>query len=533
MTEAKYTSFNPSTGTPVGDVPLSNEAEINAAIERANEAFLLWKSVSIRDRLKYLQKAQDWLLENFEEVAKTIATEQGKPFTEALGMELIPALDYMKFLRKNAKKILSEIKPEYHQPLFAHKKGRIIFEPIGTILSISPWNYPFVIPLIDIASTVICGNTIVLKPALQTIFTAFKLKEMFEYADFPEGVINILAVSDSNAPLMTQHKGIGKIIFTGSVETGKKIMASAAQNLTPVILELSGKDAAIVCNDANLDRTVKGIVWGAFCNAGQTCVGIERVYVQKEISEKFILSLIREVDTLKMGDPLDSDTDIGPMTQKEQIQIVSGHLEDAVAKGAKVVCGGGNSVGDGSDLYFPPTVLINVDHSMLVMNEETFGPLLPVMVVETVEEAIKLANDSIYGLAASGWTQSRKTAKKIQDGITAGQVTINDSVYGFGEPGAPWGGVKQSGFGKIHSRFGLTELVNMKFADFDPLKNPAQLWWYPYNKELKDFYRKVTLALYSYNLGTKLRSILSLMMFRRFWERISLASLLLRIKKLF
>ena len=197
--------------------------------------------------------------------------------------------------------------------------------------------------------------------------------------------------------------------------------------------------------------------------------------------------MIREVELLTVGDPFDDETDIGPMTQREQIQIVSKHLDDAIAKGATVVCGGSNSMSDDTGLYFPPTVLTNVDHSMLVMKEETFGPLLPVMIVETVEEAIKLANDSIYGLAASGWTRSRKTAKKIQDGITAGQVTINDSVYGFGEPGAPWGGVKQSGFGKIHSRFGLTELVNMKFADFDSLENPAQLWWYPYNKELITF----------------------------------------------
>jgi len=533
LAETKYISINPSTGKPIGDVQLAGETEINETIERANEAFLLWKSVSIHERLNYLQKTQDWLLENFEEVAKTVTTEQGKPYAEALGVEIIPALDYLKFLRKNAENILSEIKPEYHQPLFAHKKGRIIFEPIGTILSISPWNYPFLIPLIDLVSSVICGNAIVLKPALQTIFTAMKLKEMFESANFPEGVVNILAVSDDNAPLLTEHNGINKIIFTGSLETGKKVMASASQNLTPVILELSGKDAAIVCNDANLDRSVKGIVWGAFCNAGQTCVGIERVYVQKEISEKFIRALVSEVESLTIGDPFDDDTDIGPMTRKEQVQIVSEHLEDAVAKGANVLCGGDKSVSDDNSLFFPPTVLTNVNHSMLVMSEETFGPILPVMIVDSVEEAIKLANDSIYGLAASGWTRSRKTAKIIQDGITAGQVTINDSVYGYGEPGAPWGGVKKSGFGRIHSRFGLTELVNIKFADFDPLNNQAQLWWYPYNEELKTFYKRVYPALYSSSLIVKLRNFLSLMMLRRFWERISLTSLLLRLKKLF
>ena len=529
-----YRSINPANGDTIGEVQLSGRSEINLVIENSNRAFHSWKNVPAVKRVKRLRKAMDWLIANSESVAKLVTMEQGKPYTESLGIELIPSLDYLKYLTKNVEKLLSELKPEYHQPLFAHKKGRIIFEPIGTILSISPWNYPFLIPLIDLASSISCGNTIILKPSLETIFTAKKLEEMCTAAGIPDGVVTVLAVSDENAPLLTSHRGIDKIIFTGSVETGKKVMVSAAENLTPVILELSGKDAAIVCEDADIERSAKGIVWGAFCNAGQTCVGIERVYVEKSIVSIFTEAVVNEVKKLKIGDPLMTDTDIGPLTVESQVDVVIRHYEDALSKGATLKYGGIKKQDDElGKLYLRPTVLTNVDHTMDVMNEETFGPILPIMTVVSVEEAISLANDSRYGLAASGWTRNRKTAKKIQDGIRSGQVTINDSVYGFGEPGAPWGGVKNSGFGRVHSRFGLMELLNVKFADFDPSKKSAHLWWYPYTDELANFYKSAYLALYSKNLIKKLKNIILLLSFKRFWQRASIISILLRIRKLF
>lgn len=529
-----YKSTNPANGDTIGEIQLIGSSEIDLAIEKANRAFQLWKDVPVTKRVKHLRKALDWLIENSDSVAKLVTMEQGKPYTESLGMELIPSLDYLKYLTKNVEKFLLELKAEYHQPLFAHKKGRIKFEPIGTLLSISPWNYPFVIPLIDIASSISCGNTIILKPSLETIFTARKLEEMCAAADLPDGVVTVLAVSDENAPLLTSHQGIDKIIFTGSAAKGKKVMVSASENLTPVILELSGKDAAIVCEDADIERSAKGIVWGAFCNAGQTCVGIERVYVEKSVASIFTEAVVSEVKKLRVGDPLLSDTDIGPMTVESQVKIVSRHYEDALSKGAILEYGGiTEQIDELGKLYLRPTVLTNVDHTMDVMSEETFGPILPIMAVDSVEEAIELANDSQYGLAASGWTKNRKTAKKIQDGIQSGQVTINDSVYGFGEPGAPWGGVKNSGFGRVHSNFGLMELLNIKFVDFDPSKKNAHLWWYPYTDELAKFYKSAFIALYSKKLTKKLKNIILLLTFKRFWQRASITSILLRIRKLF
>ena len=529
-----YRSINPTDGDLIGEIQLTGSSEIDMVIENSNRAFYSWKNVPVAIRVKHLRKALEWLIENSDSIAKLVTMEQGKPYIESLGMELIPSLDYLKYLTKNAERFLSELKPEYHQPLFAHKKGRIIFEPIGTLLSISPWNYPFLIPLIDLASSITCGNTIILKPALETIFTTKKLEEMCAAAEFPDGVVTVLAVLDENAPLLTAHPGIDKIIFTGSVETGKKVMISASKNLTPVILELGGKDAAIVCEDADIERSAKGIVWGAFCNAGQTCVGIERVYVEKSIASIFTEAVVNEVKKLKIGDPLMTDTDIGPMTVESQMKTVSRHYEDALSKGATLEYGGIKNPDDElGKHYLRPTVLTNVDHTMDVMSEETFGPILPIMTVDSVDEAIKLANDSKYGLAASGWTRSRKTAKKIQEGIHSGQVTINDSVYGFGEPGAPWGGVKNSGFGRVHSRFGLMELLNIKFADFDPSRKKAHLWWYPYTDELANFYKIAYTALYSTEMAKKLKSIILLLTFKRFWQRVSITSILLRIRKLF
>ncbi len=303
-------------------------------------------------------------------------------------------------------------------------------------------------------------------------------------------------------------------------------MTAAARNLTPVLLELGGKDPAVVCRDADLDRAARGVVWGAFVNAGQTCASVERVYVEAEVAEAFIAKVVEETARLRVGG---ADGDVGPMTLERQRRIVEDHVADAVARGATVRAGGVTPKGPG--WFYPPTVLTGVDHTMRVMREETFGPVLPIMAVGSLEEAIRLANDSEYGLTASGWTRDPEVARRLAERLSAGVVTINDCVYSYGEPTAPWGGVRHSGIGRTHGALGLREMVAAKYVAAEFRSGP-NLWWYPYGSE---FHRLMSVANGSQHARgavRRLRDLVALMGFRRFWQRVRIGGILKNIDKL-
>jgi succinate-semialdehyde dehydrogenase/glutarate-semialdehyde dehydrogenase len=321
---------------------------------------------------------------------------------------------------------------------------------------------------------------------------------------------------------------VGKIVFTGSVATGRKVMIGAARNLTPVVLELGGKDAAVVCRDADLDRASRGIVWGAFVNAGQTCASVERVYVERPVAEEFLRRVVEQTRGLRQGDPAQGEVDVGPMTMERQRRIVEDHVADAVQRGARVLTGGQTPAGPG--WFYPPTVLTGVDHTMRIMREETFGPVLPVMVVDSVDEAIRLANDSDYGLTASGWTRDTDTARRLQQELVAGAVTINDCVYSFGEPSAPWGGFKHSGIGRTHGVAGLKEMVQVKYVSRDTVKSPA-LWWYPYDRDMGVVASASAQAMHAPSFWTRMRNQLRLFATRRFRQRAHLPGIAANIDK--
>jgi acyl-CoA reductase-like NAD-dependent aldehyde dehydrogenase len=323
---------------------------------------------------------------------------------------------------------------------------------------------------------------------------------------------------------------VAKIVFTGSVSTGKKVMAAAARNLTPVVLELGGKDAAVVCRDADLDRAAKGIVWGAFVNAGQTCASVERVYVEQPVADAFTARVVEHTRALRVGDPATADVDVGPMTLERQRRIVLEHVDDAVSRGARVLVGGKTAEGPG--WFYPPTVLAGVDHSMRIMREETFGPVLPIMAVPNLEEAIRLANDSHYGLTASAWTQDPETALRLERELQAGVVTVNDCVFSYGEPTAPWGGVKQSGIGRTHGLPGLREMVQVKYVARE-FGGGADIWWYPYGAEFHRFMSTANRALHARSLWARLAAQSRLLGFRRFWRRARLGGILRHLDKLF
>jgi succinate-semialdehyde dehydrogenase/glutarate-semialdehyde dehydrogenase len=340
-------------------------------------------------------------------------------------------------------------------------------------------------------------------------------------------VLSVLAVDDAVAANLTEDPRVAKIVFTGSTATGRRIMTAAAKNLTPVLLELGGKDPAIVCRDADLDRAARGIVWGAFVNAGQTCASVERVYVEAAVAEDFTARVVAEVSRLRLGG---AGADVGPMTMEKQRRTVEDHVADAVLHGATVRAGGVTPPGPG--WFYPPTVLTGVDHGMRVMREETFGPVLPIMAVPSVDEAVRLANDSEFGLTASVWTRDPEAARALARRLAVGVVTVNDCVSSYGEPAAPWGGVRQSGMGRTHGRAGLREMVSTKYVAAEFRSGPS-LWWYPYGDQFHALMSAANGSLHGRSLWRRMAGLGAVMRFGRFWRRVRIPGLLRHLDKMF
>jgi len=521
---------SPSDGRAFAQTSLLDAGQAGDAVAAALRAHPAWSRSGVRDRSRALQRLREALVAEADEIARLVEREQGKPFAEVHAAEILPSLEALKHLAGHAEDLLREDPVEGQLLLLAHKEARLVYEPYGVVLAITPWNYPFGIPLPIVAAALVAGNTVVLKPAPSTTLVALRIGELARRAGLPEGVVNVIAVDDALAPALVEDPRVGKIVFTGSVATGKKVMAAAAKNLTPVLLELGGKDPAIVCRDADLERTARGIVWGAFMNAGQTCASVERVYVEREVAEPFLARVVEETRRLRLRGAGGAPGDVGPLSLERQRKVVEEHVADARRKGARVLTGGEAAPGPG--FFYPPTVLTDVDHTMAVMRDETFGPLLPIMTVDSLDEAIRFANDSDYGLTASGWTRSRETARRLQRELRAGVVTINDGLSSFGEPAAPWGGVKQSGIGRTHGRIGLREMVQPKYVSLDRSRGP-ELWWYPYDEGYEQLLSEANPALHARSPWRRLLNLIRLATHRRLWRRLGPRRLLMNIDKLF
>jgi len=521
---------HPGSGETFAQASLLSAEQASSAVAAAERAFPAWNALGFRERGRFLLRMAHAIVEEADEIAALIAREQGKPASEAHMVEIFPTLETLKHLALHAEEILREDPVESQVLLFAHKEARLLYVPYGVVLSITPWNYPFSISLTGLAAALAAGNTVVLKPAPATTLVGLKIGELARKAGLPSGVVNVVAVDDSVAAALVEDPRVRKILFTGSVATGRKVMATAAKNLTPVVLELGGKDPAIVCRDADLARAAKGIVWGAFMNCGQTCASVERVYVEEPVAQAFIDLVVEETKRLKVGDPTKPGADVGPMAMERQRRIVEEHVKDALASGARALTGGELPPGPG--YFYPPTVLTGVDHSMRIMKEETFGPVLPIMNVPSLDEAIRLANDSEYGLTASGWTRSAETARKLQEGLDAGVVSINDCVSSYGEPTAPWGGVKDSGIGRTHGLAGLKEMVQVKYVTRDTSRRPL-LWWFPYGDELERLAPVANRALHAPSFWTRLKNQMKLMTFGRFRRRASIPTIVSNADRLF
>ncbi|MDZ7370943.1 MAG: aldehyde dehydrogenase family protein [candidate division KSB1 bacterium] len=474
-------SINPSTEEELGRIEAMSRDQVDEALQRSRAAAEKWRRVDISERCRLIRRLSDLILAEQQSIAELITLEQGKPLTEALYVEVLTTLSLLKDQYRYGGRLLQRRRIRLEQPLLAHKFARISYEPYGVVAVISPWNFPFSVPLPQITAALLAGNSVVFKPSPEVILIGRKIDELFRSAGFPENLVTTLFLLDKDAPYLTAHRHIDKIVFTGSTITGSSVMAAAAKEIKPVVLELGGKDAAIVAADADLVRAAKGIVWGAMFNAGQVCASVERVYVERPIAEKFLDLCLQEVKALKFGDPRDPETQVGPLTTLQQVQKVEEQVKDAVERGARVLFGGYRLKRAG--FFFSPTLMTDVDHSMKIMREETFGPVLPIMAVDSLQDAVTLANDSEYGLTAYVWTWSRKTAARLAADLQAGTVIVNDSAVTWGEPKAPWGGVKKSGIGRTRGRETVLEWVQPKFTAFDDGGKKTNLWWFPYSAE--------------------------------------------------
>jgi len=494
-------SYNPATGDEVGRVAVTSPDGVVGAVARAREAFQSWRKTTFNERKRLVMAAREVILADIDGIAKLISAESGKPFGEAISMEIAPVLDLMQYFARSAEKLLKPHKIGIGLYALLGRSSKIVYHPLGVVGIIPAWNYPFSIPLGEAAMALMAGNTVVIKPSELTPMVGLKIGEIFEKAGFPADCVQIISGAGETGAALVEAAP-QKIMFTGSVATGKKIAAAAAKNLTSCVFELGGKDPMIVFEDANLELAASAAVWGSFCNSGQSCSSVERLYVHESVADKLTKLIVEKTRELKQGVGTREDVSIGAMSSERQIEIVEDHVADFVASGAKIEIGGVRSPalgrpsagheppkGGTQNLFFEPTVITSVNNDMRAMREETFGPTLPIATFSTEQEAIRLANDSEFGLTASVWTRDYARGRRVAEQIEAGSVCVNEVLYTHGIGQTPWGGFKNSGRGRTHGTEGLMELVQPQHIHTNRLAILPDAWWMPYSSNAVETFR--------------------------------------------
>jgi len=495
---------NPATGETIGFSPIDPVESVREAVARSREAQRAWAAAPIRERVRCILRIRDYLAENADDVAEIISRDNGKTRTDALATEVLAAIMAADYYAKHAERFLADHTIKPGNPMLVNKISKIVRVPFGVIGIISPWNYPFAIPFSEVVMGLLAGNGVVLKVATETQMAGRALERAVRAGGLPADLFAYVNVPGRLARDAFLEGGIDKLFFTGSVPIGKKLMAKAAETLTPVSLELGGNDAMLVCPDADLDRAAAGAAWGGFQNAGQSCGGVERIYVHRDVYDAFLDKLGERVRALRVGPDLDFEVDMGAITTLSQLRTVQKHVEDALEKGATVFARSTCPVG-GEGLFHPAMVLTDVTHEMLVMREETFGPLVGVMKVDSMDEAIRLANDSDLGLTGSVWSNDRKAAERLGRRILAGAITINDHLMSHGLAETPWGGFKQSGIGRTHGEIGFSEMTEPQciVRDYMPAVR-KNMWWHPHGKSVYDGIRGIIDLLYANEAGARM-----------------------------
>lgn len=483
----RFRTRSPEDGRDLGTFDVATAADVAAALARARAAQPAWAATSVQDRAHLMKRAIEVLLKRQDAFTEVIRGETGRTEVETLFMEVFACCDSMNYYARRAHKVLADQKPGLH--LLKMKRAEVVYQPLGVIGIITPWNGPFVLSLNPTVQAVLAGNCVLIKPSEITPRSGALVEQLFTEAGFPPGVVQVL-LGDGETGAALVEAGVDKIAFTGSVRTGRKIGEACGRNLIPCTLELGGKDPMIVCADADLDRAAGAAVFGAFMNAGQFCSSTERVYVAREVLEPFVDKVLHRVSEVKLG------RDLGPMIFEHQAAIIEAQLADAVAKGARVQLGGQR---EGN--YFQPTVLTGVDHSMTLMTEETFGPVLPIMPFRDEAEAVRLANDSIYGLGASVFSRDPQRAGRISRQLHTGAVCVNDSSVTYGVLEVPFGGRRSSGVGRVNGDDALRNYCHATPVIHDRLQLAEEHIWYPFTPEKAQGLRRAVKAIW----GTPLR----------------------------
>jgi succinate-semialdehyde dehydrogenase/glutarate-semialdehyde dehydrogenase len=498
---------NPATGETIAKFGIDSVGHLREAVKKAKEAQPAWGALPVQARVRRIRPIITYIMEHLDDLARTISTDNGKTRVDAMGTEVLCSLMAVSYYCRQAPRFLADRPLHGGNLLFFNKKSRIARSPFGVVGIISPWNYPFSIPFSEIIMALLAGNAVILKTATETIATGFALKQCIEAADLPEHIFTFVNMPGSVAGVAFLESGIEKLFFTVSVPIGKYLMKKASETLTPVSLELGGNDPMIVCDDADISRAASGAMWAGFQNAGQSCGGIERIYVQRGVYDGFLRILKQEIESTRVGRDTAFDTDIGAMTTRRQMDTVKSHIDEAVKKGAKVFAQS-SCPSDGKGQFMPCVVLTDCTHEMTVMREETFGPVVGVMPFDTIDEAVRLANDSQLGLTASVWSKNHRKALSIGRRIRAGAITINDHLMSHGLAETPWGGFRESGIGRTHGDIGFAEMTQPQVLvnDIMPFVK-KNFWWHPSGQKVYNGIKGAAMFLYAGSFLMKMKGL--------------------------
>jgi acyl-CoA reductase-like NAD-dependent aldehyde dehydrogenase len=496
--------MDPSTGETMSWIDATPPDQVASIVARARAAQKNWALRSIGERCRLLTALREKMFASRGELADAVVRESGKPRAEALFSDLFVSLDTAAYLAANAEQMLAAEPVPHHNIAAKAKSGELRHEPLGVIGIISSWNYPLAIPFGQIIPAVVAGNAVVCKTSDFTPQCGALIEKLFLDAGFPKGLVTVIQGGGEVGRALIDAAP-DKILFTGSVETGRRVAEACATRLIPTVLELGGKDAMIVLADANLEIAASGAVWGSFTNCGQVCLSVERIFVEQSVAENFAALCVEKTKKLRLGPGADPATEVGPLIRPQHVQRMTALIDDATRRGAKVLAGG-NPRPDIGPGFFEPTVIVNVDSSSRLFQEETFGPILAIQRVANADEAVAHANDSRFALAASVWTADAALAKKIAARLRAGSVMINDAISYYAISEAPHGGCGLSGWGRTHGKTGLLEMVQTKYIDVDHTPGRAKPWWFRYGADLEKAADAFLQFQYANSLRARLRN---------------------------
>jgi succinate-semialdehyde dehydrogenase/glutarate-semialdehyde dehydrogenase len=462
--------FNPATLERIGEIEVSGREDVREAVDRARKAFPEWSGLSFERRALHIRRARGLLVEAFDEFVDTLCRDTGKPRVEAI-VELMIVCDSLTYYARNARKLLGDERKSVHRT--KSRKVVLSYRPMGVVGLITPWNFPFSLSVNPAVQALMAGNTVVLKPSEFTPFTGLAIGRLFDEAELPQGVFQALTGDGSTGAALVEA-GCDKISFTGSVATGRHVAEACARQLVPCTLQLGGKDPMIVCDDADVEGAARAAVYGSFSNAGQSCGSTERVYVTEKLAKPFIERVVELTQDLRQGPEAVGEVDVGAIISPAQIDVIERHVQDALAQGARVLTGGCRNP-NYEGFFYEPTVLVDVNHDMQIMSEETFGPVLPIQVVRDEDEALRLANATRYGRTASIWTRDRTKGRELANRIDAGYGIVNDCVVAHSIPESPFGGVKESGIGTVDGELGLRAFCHVQSAVIRRFGNKREL----------------------------------------------------------